>query len=94
MLASMTEGMRNFAQRYNIAINDPRLVKLYQMEQDAIRDEKSRLNFAMSEGLKQGRNEGKLNAHRADAIGMKAEGIAVDVIARITGLSIKEVMAL
>ena len=82
MLASMTEGMKNFAQRYNIAINDPRLVKLYQMEQDAIRDEKSRLSFA------------RIEAHRADAIGMKAEGIAVDVIARITGLSVNEVMAL
>lgn len=82
MLASMTEGMKNFAQRYNIAINDPRLVKLYQMEQDAIRDEKSRLNFARSEGL------------RTAAIGMKAKGYPVADISEITGLSIKEVMAL
>ena len=82
MLANMTEGMKNFAQRYNIAINDPRLIRLYQMEQDAIRDEKSRLAFARDEGL------------RIAAIGMKAEGIATDVIARITGLSINEIATL
>lgn len=98
MLASMTEGMKNFAQRYNIAINDPRLVKLYQMEQDAIRDEKSRLSFAMSEGLKEGlkkgRNEGLREGTLNAAIGMKAKGYPVNDISEITGLSINEIMAL
>ena len=86
MIASISEGMKNFAQRYGLAISDPRLTKLYQMEQDAIRDENSRLDFAKREG----RREGILKT----AIGMKLEGIAWDIISRITGLSLQEISAL
>ena len=78
MMASISEGMKNFAQRYSIAINDPRLTKLYQMEQDAIRDENSRLDFAMREGIR----EGKLEAAKE----MKAEGYPLSDIADIMRL--------
>ena len=82
MLAGMSEGLKNFAQKYNVAINDPNLIRLYRLEQDAIRDENSRLSFAVRE------------AHRADAIKMKAKGYPHADIAEITGLSINEIMAL
>lgn len=86
MIAGISEGMKNFAQRYGIAINDPRLVKLYEMEQDSIRDENSRLDFARREGIREGMWK--------TAKGMKAEGLSFDMISRITGLSINEISSL
>ena len=98
MLAGMSEGLKNFAQRYNVAINDPNLVRLYRLEQDAIRDEKSRMGFATKEarqeGVQEGHKIGLLEAHRADALGMKSIGIAPEAISKITGLSINEIMSL
>ena len=90
MIASISDGMRNFAQRYSIAINDPRLVKLYEMEQDAIRDENSRLDFARREGERKGIMEGILQS----AVRMKAKGYSLSDIADITGLSISEISAI
>lgn len=90
MIASISDGMKNFAQKYSIAINDPRLTRLYQMEQDAIRDENSRLDFAKREGKREGIREGKKEA----AIAMKIEGVAWDIISRVTQLTLKEIASL
>ena len=85
-LYAILEELKKFAQKYNLELDDPRLTKLYQMEQDAIRDENSRLDFA--------KREGERNGILKTAIGMKLEGIAWDIISRITGLSIQEISAL
>ena len=82
MIASISDGMKNFAHKYSIAINDPRLTRLYQMEQDAIRDENSRLDVA------------KRAAKREVAMAMKTEGIAWEIISRVTQLTLKEIEAL
>ena len=94
MLAEMSEGLKNFAQKYNVAINDPNLVRLYRLEQDAIRDEKSHIGFARNEARQEGLAQGRREANIASALGMKNEGISAEVISRITGLSINEIMAL
>lgn len=86
MLAEMSDGLKNFAQKYNVAINDPKLIRLYRMEQDAIRDENSRLAYARKEGL----NQGLMTV----ATGMKTKGYPISEIAEITGLSIKEINTL
>ncbi|MBR1437295.1 MAG: hypothetical protein IJ587_02040 [Synergistaceae bacterium] len=82
VLAEMSEGLKNFAQKYNIAINDPNLVRLYRLELAAIRDEKSRMSFAVRE------------AHRANAIKLKVKSYLHADIAEITELSINEIMIL
>ena len=57
-LAAMTEGMLNFAKQYNIAINDPLLVRRYQMDQDAKREEAFRMSLAETKGFKRGEEKG------------------------------------
>ena len=57
-MAAMTEGMMNFAKQYNIAINDPLLVRRYQMDQDAKREEAFRLSLAETKGFKRGEEKG------------------------------------
>ncbi len=58
-LAAMTEGMLNFAKQYNIAINDPLLVRRYQMDQDAKREEAFRMSLAETKGEKWGFKRGE-----------------------------------
>lgn len=48
----------------------------------------------LEEGRVEGRNAGLLEAHKSDALGMKAEGIALDIIHKITGLSREVIEAL
>lgn len=83
VLSGMSEGMRTFARQYHIAMNDPRLAKLYQMEQDAKRDEASRMRFAVSEALDKQKYE--------IASGLKRSGVSADIISNTTGLSEKEI---
>ena len=99
----MTEGMRNFAEQYGIAINDPDLEAIYNMYWESVTDEASRLAFATEEGEKRGIKLGeergiKLGEERGDrrraiqdARAMKKEGIEVGVISRVTGLSLEEI---
>ena len=83
--------MRTFAQRYNIAINDPDLKALYRMEQDALHEEASRLWSAEKRGEKRGEKLGVNAEKRRNAKSMKLEGITVDVISRVTGLPVSEI---
>ena len=89
-LAAMTEGMLNFAKQYNIAINDPLLVRRYQMDQDAKREEAFRLSLAETKGEEKGKKANQLeNARR-----MKADGMDPVLIAKYTGLPESEVLQL
>ena len=68
VLSSMTEGMRNFAKRYRVSLDDPDLRRMYDYEMSAKRDQASREYNAEMKG-------------RADVIrGMLHNGIPVDVI--------------
>ena len=86
-MAGSSDGMRTFAQRYNIAINDPDLKALYRMEQDALHEEASRLWSAEKRGEKRGAD----TANRRNAKRMRMKGYPVSDIAEITGLSISEI---
>ena len=89
-LAAMTEGMLNFAKQYNIAINDPLLVRRYQMDQDAKREEAFRLSLAETKGEEKGKKANQLeNARR-----MKADGVDSVLIAKYTGLPESEIFKL
>ncbi len=109
-LAAMTEGMLNFAKQYNIAINDPLLVRRYQMDQDAKREEAFRMSLAETKGFKQGeekgfkqgkedgfklgKEDGQKLAQRDNARRMKADGMDPKLIAKYTGLSESEILTL
>lgn len=68
VLSSMTEGMRNFAKRYRVSLDDPDLRRMYDYEMSAKRDQASREYNAEMKG-------------RTDVIrGMLHNGIPVDVI--------------
>ena len=79
-------ALKKFAQEHDLSIDDPRLERLYQLEQDAIRDEKSRMAYTVQHAQQE--------AHRSDAIKMKLKGYPHAEIAGVTGLSINEIMAL
>ena len=68
----MTEGMRAFARRYQISLNDPDLRRMYDYEMSAKRDQASREYNAVMKG----RIEGITQVVR----GMLHNGIPVDVI--------------
>lgn len=101
-LAAMTEGMLNFAKQYNIAINDPLLVRRYQMDQDAKREEAFRMSLAETKGFKrgeekgfkQGKEDGKKANQLENARRMKADGLDPKLIAKYTGLPESEIINL
>ena len=89
-LSMMSEGLLAFAKQYNIAINDPDLVRMYRMEQDAKHEEASRLKRAEERGEKRGVEI----ANQQNAAKMKSKGYPVTEIAEITGLSPSQIAAL
>ena len=49
---STTEGLRNFATRYNYAINDPDLIRRYRMVEDGKREMATKISVAEQRGEK------------------------------------------
>ena len=58
------------------------------------RGHKEGLEAGMKEGLKEGKKEGMREERIKNARGMKAEGVADEIIARVTGLTPEEMAAL
>lgn len=82
VLSSMTEGMRAFAKRYQVSLNDPDLRRMYDYEMSAKRDQASREYNAEMKG-------------RTDVIrGMLHNGIPVDVIYKCVDASRADVDAI
>ena len=90
VLSAMTEGLKNFALRYNIAIDDPDLIRLYRMEEDGRRDVISQIYTAAQEAARDAEKNQKLK----DAKGFKEEGVDSSIIAKVTGLSPEAIEAL
>ena len=86
VLSDMTEGLQNFAKRYNYAINDPELIRRYRMVEDGKRDIATKIAVAERRAEK--------NANLKVARRMKAEGMSPDLIARMTGLPETEIKSL
>ena len=58
-LSEMSEGLRNFAKRYNYAINDPELIRRYRMVEDGRRDVATRIAVAEARGIEIGEARGR-----------------------------------
>ena len=81
----MTEGMRNFANRYQFSLSDPDLRRMYEYELSALRDQASREEYAKETGRAEG---------IAQAIhGMLHNGLPIDMIYKCAGAPRSEVDA-
>ena len=58
-LSGMTEGLRNFAAQYGIAISDPDLVRRYRMVEDGKRDVATKISAAEKRGEERGEKRGR-----------------------------------
>ena len=85
-LSEMSEGLKNFAKRYNYAINDPELIRRYRMVEDGKRDVATRIAVA--------EEKAEARKNRENARAMRDAGIDVALIAQITGLGEAEINAL
>ena len=82
-LSDMSEGLSNFAARYNYAINDPELIRRYRFVEDGKRDIATRISVAEKRGEK--------NKAIEVAKALKQNGIDISLIAKTTGLTLEEV---
>ncbi|MBQ9412524.1 MAG: hypothetical protein IJU29_05435, partial [Oscillospiraceae bacterium] len=94
MLSETTEGLRNFAERYHYAINDPDLIRHYRMIEDGKRDIATKISVAEKRSRTEGKAEGKAEERLEIARNFKRDGLDPALIARNTGLSIQEINAL
>ena len=94
VLAGMSEGMMNFAQQYNIAINDPKLKWMYRFEQDALRDKESEISVAVDKAVGKAVDKAVSDTSVEHARKMKGEGLPIDLIARVTGLAAEDIQKL
>ena len=94
VLSEMSEGLKNFAKRYNYAINDPELIRRYRMVEDGKRDVATRIAAAEEKAEARGREIGEARKNRENARAMRDAGIDVALIAQITGLDEVEINAL
>ena len=90
VLSQMSVGMKNFADQYGIAINDPTLIQRYRMEMDWQREDASRLNAAERRGEQHGVDKEK----RETAKRMKTDGMDYALISKYTGLTTGQITEL
>lgn len=98
MIAGLTDGLKNFAERYNISINDPDLLRKYRMITDGERDIATRISVAEKKaekigeerGEKRGEKKGEKKAKAEMVRRMQAEGLDADLIYRVAGISAGE----
>ena len=72
-------------------LNDDKMYKEYQQREDAIREETTRFNRVKREAMEQGKAKGKAEEKLENAINALKEGLNVELVAKITNLSIEEV---
>ena len=70
---------------------DEELRRVAELREKAIRDEKNGLRHAREDGLKEGIEQGLKQGKLLVAKNMKSEGIDIDTIMKITGLSEEEI---
>ena len=93
-ISMMSDGLLAFAKKYNIAINDPDLKRMYRMEMFAKHEEATRLQAATERAEKRGERRGEERGIAITAAKMKEKGYPVADIAEITGLSPSQIAAL
>ena len=72
--------------------NDEEEIRAYEMREMALMDERARISYATDEGRREGREEGQKEGKKEEKIEIArnalAEGIAPEIIQKITGLGV------
>jgi predicted transposase/invertase (TIGR01784 family) len=66
----------------------------YEERQKYLHDEASAMEWAMDNGVEKGKQEGERQKSLEIAKNLLKEGLAIDVISKVTGLSEKEIVSL
>lgn len=80
VLSNMTEGMRAFANRYKVSLNDPDLRRMYNYEMSAKRDQASRDYNNRMEGRKEGLQEGRKESQISVVRRALAQNLSKEII--------------
>jgi len=94
VLSDMTEGLRNFATRYNYAISDPDLIRRYRMYEDGKHDIATRIEVAERKAAEKATKEAEKNNNIKVAKDLKQHGVDPAIISSATGLSLDEIARL
>ena len=92
------EEMKEAKEKLEVMSEDERMQILAELRLKAIRDEKAIKRFAikqgMEEGMKQGMKQGIEQEKKETAKKMREEGLDIDIIKKVTGLTEEEINAL
>ena len=92
------EEMKEAKEKLEVMSEDERMQILAELRLKAIRDEKAIKRFAikqgMEEGMKQGMQQGIEQEEKETAKKMREEGLDIDIIKKVTGLTEEEINAL
>ena len=89
-----TPGLRQAREKLRILSMTPKERRAYDEHVDAIMVQNDVLDTARDEGRAEGRAEGHAEAMKNVATSMKQQGMSLDVISNITGLTLDEIMNL
>ena len=79
---------------FALTINDPDLIRKYRMITDGERDVATRISVAVAKAEKKAEKKGEKKTNLKNARKMKTEGVAEDIISRVTGLSPEKISKL
>ena len=90
----MDSSIKAADKRLNIINKDKEFLRYYRLRQMALSDYTSNMNSAREEGEAKGRTEGRAEGKTEIARNALAEGLSIDIIRKITGLSPEEIAKL
>ncbi len=70
---------------------DPKVAEIYRMRENALNEKRNALSSAEDKGREEGKKEGEYKANISNAKKMIKEGLDVELVSRITGLSLDEI---
>jgi len=89
-VAKMDKAIMAANERQIYFTNDDEEIRAYEMREMALMDERARISYATNEGLTQGRKEGREEGKEKEKIEIArnalAEGLAPEIVSKITGL--------
>jgi len=94
VLSHMSDDLKNFALRYNLAMDDPDLIWKYRMVEDGKRDVISQIQSAEKRGERRGEKRGKKLEKIQTAKNLIKAGIDRSIIAQVVELPLEEVQKL
>ena len=86
----MDSAIKAAEKKLNIINKDKEFLRYYRLRQMALSDYTSSMNYARAEGIQEGMQEGRAETARSAL----AEGLPIDIISKITGLSSEQIAKL